>query len=303
MTTKVVTKPSRWQAWILATRPKTLTAAIVPIFVGTFLARHEVGAINWLIVFSCLFSALFIQIGTNFINDALDFKKGADTEEREGPKRATQQGWLSETQVLLSGFFSFFLSLLFGIPLIIQGGFPFFFLLLISCSLGYLYTGGRVPLAYVGLGDIFVFLFFGLVATTAAYYLQTTRINLASILAGIQIGSLSTVLIAINNLRDIAGDAKVDKRTLAVRFGKTFARFEISLLILFPFFLIPFWGMLGFPVFSFLLWGAFPIACLIVYKIWKEEPGKIYNRFLGLAALLHLLFGMLLVIGLTIFQR
>lgn len=285
------------QAWLLATRPKTLTAAVIPVIVGTTLATTVEQDIQWSIAFFALLCAICIQIGTNFINDALDFKKGADTATRVGPLRATQSGILKMKNVYNAGLEAFGLALLFGIPLIIQGGFPIVFLLIISVICGYLYTGGPAPLAYHGLGDLFVLVFFGIVSTSAVFFLQTQYVDDKAILAGTQIGLLATVLIAINNLRDRQEDSKVNKRTLAVRFGVTFARYEIAICVLLPFLLNMLWFRLGYVLPAMFPWLALPLAIRIVCYIWQMEPGPIYNRYLAQAAVLHLLFGLCLSLG------
>lgn len=277
----------------MAARPKTLTAALIPVMAGTALAEN----FHWHITLFAFLAAIFIQIGTNLINDALDFKKGADTSERLGPQRVTQSGLLSAQQVLAAGTLSFLAAWFFGMPLMIQGGWPIVFLLAISILCGYLYTGGPMPLAYHGLGELFVLMFFGLLGTVAVYYLQTGSVNIESIVAGTQIGLLATLLIAINNFRDYRGDAKANKRTLAVRFGKSFARYEIATLALLPFFLNLIWFGMGLHAAAILPWITFPLAILIVCKVWTTEPGRIYNQYLGFSALLHLVFGVLLSIG------
>lgn len=287
----------KWRAWALATRPKTLTASIIPVVAGTALAYSTGAPIDWTIPVLALLVAFCIQIATNLINDALDFKKGADTAERLGPTRVTQSGLLSSEQVLAAGITLLVLALIFGLPLIFFGGVSIGVLLVVSLICAYIYTGGPFPLAYYGFGDLFVLLFFGLASTTAVFYLQTGFINLLPLLAGLQIGCLATVLIAINNLRDYQGDAKANKRTLAVRFGKRFSRYEITLLLLIPFILSLLWLALGYLSAALLPLLTFPIAIYLAYRISTTEPGKIYNKFLAVAALLHLSFGLLLTVG------
>ena len=288
---------SKLQAWLLATRPKTLTASIIPVIVGTALASAVILDINWKIAFCALISAVLIQIGTNFINDALDFKKGADTQTRKGPMRASQSGLIPMKHVYNAGLGSLALAFLFGIPLMLKGGLPIGILLLVSLLCAYLYTGGPFPLAYHGLGDLFVLLFFGIASVAAAYYLQTGTVDDRALLAGTQIGMLATVLIAINNLRDHEEDAKVNKCTLAVRFGIAFSRYEIAFLALMPFLLNMIWFKSGFVLAGALPWVAAPLAIRIVFYVWQMEPGPIYNRYLAQAALLHLLFGIALTWG------
>ncbi len=204
--------------WILALRPKTLTAALVPVVVASALVIAEAHEFQLYLSVCALLSAMFIQIGTNFVNDAIDFKKGADDEKRIGPTRMTQSGRLSHRSVLMGGIICFFIAALFGIPLVIAGGWVIVMIGLISILCGYIYTGGPYPLAYVGLGDLFVIIFFGLVAVMGTFFLHAHSFSIGSIIAGLQVGMLSTVLIAVNNLRDSPLDKLVNKITLAVRF-------------------------------------------------------------------------------------
>lgn len=284
-------------SWLLAIRPKTLTAAVIPVLAATCLAVSMGNNVSWWISLSALLSSFCIQIGTNLINDALDFKKGADTSDRVGPVRVTQSGLLSMQQVYVAGLAFFFMALLVGIPLIFVGGLPIAILMAISVVCGYVYTGGPRPLAYCGLGDIFVFVFFGLVSTMAVFYLQTKLIDWKSFLAGLQIGLFATVLIAINNLRDHKEDAVANKRTLAVRFGVGFSRMEIACLALLPFALNSFWLNFGYVMAAVLPLITLPLAILLIKQITMTEPGKAYNGFLAESALLHLSFGVLLSLG------
>lgn len=286
------------QNWFLAMRPKTLTTSFIPVLAATALAATH-SPIKWHLTIFAWLSAFAIQIGTNLINDALDFKKGADTASRIGPKRVTQSGLISLKSVLMGGLFAFLLALLFGIPLMIQGGMPITALLFLSVLCGYLYTGGPFPLAYTGLADLFVVLFFGLASTGAVYFLQTGHLHWQVVLAGMQIGLLATVVIAINNLRDAKEDAKVRKKTLAVRFGTLFARYEIAVTALLPFALNLFWLYFGFVEAAILPFLALPLAITVVYKIWNHEPGPQYNQYFAYSALLHFTFGILLSVGLV----
>lgn len=284
--------------WFLAARPKTLTQSLVPIFLGTWLAKgsHE---IHWLIALFTALAALFIQIGTNLINDALDFKKGADTAERLGPRRAVQQGWLPMRQVLFGGFLCFTLAALCAVPLIIQGGLPILAMAIICIAFSYLYTGGPYPLAYYGLGDPFVLLFYGIAAVSFTTYLQTGVFSLTAFLAGTQIGLLSTVLIAINNLRDSEGDRQANKWTLAARFGHSFGRWEVTCLISAAYLLGLFWLVDGRWPATLCPLATLPQGIRLLSNLWRHDPSSAYNTFLADAALLHLSFGVLLAIGLS----
>lgn len=287
----------KWKDGLLAIRPKTLTAALIPIFVGTSLsyAFHQKAKLS--VSFFAFVSAIFIQIGTNLVNDASDFEKGADTCDRIGPKRVTQSGIFSSRQIWGAAFFCFLFAILFALPLVYVGGFPIFWIGCFSILAGYAYTAGPFPLAYMGLGDLFVLIFFGWIAVCGTYYLNTQTLDFNSGVAGFQIGMLATILIAINNLRDIRTDQSAHKKTLAVRFGITFARWEILLFCLCPFLAGFYWLYQG------LFWAAllplftFPLALMICRNIFRVEPSERYNQFLGLGALLHLSFGVLLSLG------
>lgn len=287
--------------WLLAARPKTLTAAFAPVLVGTAVSAALLGAqgqkVSWLYSVFALLSALFIQKGTNFINDALDFKKGADTETRLGPQRVTQSSLLTPTQVLAGGLICFFIACLFGVPLVWHGGAPILILGLLSLLCGYLYTGGPYPLAYVGLGELFVLLFFGLGAVGGVTYLQMQTVPLPALVAGAQVGSLASVLISINNYRDHEGDKKVGKLTLAARFGASFARAEIIFFMLVPFFLNAYWIQQGFLKAGLLPFLTLPLVFKIAHGVLKLAPSIALNRYLGFSALLQILFSTLLSIG------
>ena len=284
--------------WLLALRPKTLTAAFVPVVVGTALALGRGGPVLWWASFCALASASFIQIGTNLVNDALDFRKGADTHVRVGPKRVTQSGLLSERAVLLGGYACFAAAGALGIPLAIEGGWPIVAIGLISLVCGYAYTGGPYPLAYVGLGDVFVIVFFGLVAVAGTFWLHAKTVDSAALVAGLQVGLLATVLIAINNLRDSPHDGQAGKRTLAVRFGSRFARAEIAALSFAPFGIGAYWWLQGRALAAILPFIALPFAIAAVLGVRTHPPGPVYNRFLAVSAALHLAFGLALAIGL-----
>lgn len=286
--------------WLMASRPKTLTAALAPVLAATFLARGQGYAVDWLLSIYALVSSFCIQIATNLVNDALDFKKGADNSNRIGPARVTQQGLLSAQQVLFGASIFFLAAFLFSVPLILKGGVGVACVVALSIASGYCYTGGPYPLAYKGLGDLFVILFFGIIATVAIYYIQTLEFHAASLLAGLQIGLLCAVMIAINNLRDLKEDQKVGKRTLAVRFGEKFSRMEISLLCLLPYALSFFWIRHGFVFAAIFPWLTLPLTVKLTQSIWTTEPSKSYNTFLGFAALLHLAFTLLLCMGFAV---
>lgn len=205
------------KAFFLGVRPKTLVAALLPPLVAAAYIYFLGLEVNYFILICCIGLALFIQMATNFYNDAVDFKKGADSD-RVGPKRISSENSLG--QVFWFGHFCLIISVIFGVPLILEGGILFILIGLISLFLAYGYTGGPFPLAYLGLGELFVYLFFGLVATMGSAFLIAGVVSIHLFLIGSIIGLLSTVLIAINNFRDSEKDILVGKRTLATRMSK-----------------------------------------------------------------------------------
>lgn len=283
--------------WLLALRPKTLTAALVPIMVGTAFLHAFGYPLEWWISLNALAASLFIQFGTNLVNDAMDFKKGADTEKRLGPQRVTQTGVFSYKSVMMVASLFFLVAVAFGVPLVMHGGTPILLIGLCSVLFGYLYTAGPYPLAYVGLGDLFVILFFGLVAVGGLVFLQLASVPQESLVLGLQVGFLAAVLIAINNLRDIEGDKLAHKKTLPVRFGKTFARYEIAFLSLLPFVGNILWFQKGKLWAALLPFLVLPLAFKLIRRIFQTEPSAIYNQYLAQAAGLHLFFGLLISIG------
>lgn len=286
--------------WLLAFRPKTLTAAVAPILASVALAWRLGYLIVWWIPLAALMASICIQIATNLVNDAKDFKKGADTEERLGPKRVTAGGIFNYDSVMRMAWIFFALAILCGIPLVIHGGLPIVVIGIASLICGYAYTGGPFPLAYRGLGDLFVILFFGLVAVMGLTYLLTGAWLLESAVLGLQVGLLCAVLIAINNLRDIYTDTKVGKRTLAVRLGVTGARLEIALLICVPFLLGLYWWQHDLRVVALLPFLSLPLGISLLRSVYSTEPSVEYNRFLGKSAGLHLLFTILICVGMAL---
>lgn len=286
------------RALLLAARPKTLPAAVAPVVLGSALAWRLTGEFSWLLAWCTLGSTILIQIATNYFNDAVDARKGADTQARLGPLRATAAGLLTPQQVLGAGVIVLTIAVLISLPMVAARGWPVVGIGLISLFFTYGYTGGPVPLAYRGLGEIFVLLFFGLVAVGGTVFVQMGQWRAEAWLLGAQVGMLSTVLIAINNLRDRVEDRGSDKRTLAVRFGERFAKLEITLFCLGPYFVGIGWSQFS-PGLGFLPAGAALIlGAAVAWQVWVTPPGRIYNRFLALSALHLVLWTGLKVWGL-----
>ncbi|HUR79398.1 MAG TPA: 1,4-dihydroxy-2-naphthoate polyprenyltransferase [Thermoanaerobaculia bacterium] len=278
--------------WLLAARPKTLSAAIVPVLMGSALAAHEPPAITWWVFWCALIGAVLIQIATNLINDAIDYKKGADTAERLGPVRVTQSGLISPRAVMTAAYLCLCGAALCGIPLIYRCGWPMLAIGVASILMAYAYTGGPFPLAYRGLGEIFVLIFFGFIAVGGTFFAHSLQWNEEAGLAGFAAGSLATVLLVINNLRDVEGDRRVNKRTTVVRFGPAFAKGEIAFFALAPFAAA---ALIDTPRYLTTL-IALPLAIVIIVKVMRSRGAEL-NRALAMAGALQWIFGLLFVGG------
>lgn len=218
-------RPSLLRIWISASRPRTLPAAVAPVLVGTALAWHERSQV-WPAALACLGFALLVQIATNFANDYYDHVKGADTAERVGPRRMVAAGWVAPEVMKAAMQAVFALAFLVGLTLLPYGGWPLLVVGVASILCGIAYTGGPFPLGYNGLGDVFVFVFFGLVAVGATFYVQAGYVSNEAVLCGAGVGLLATNILVVNNYRDAETDRRAGKRTLVVRFGKRFARLQ-----------------------------------------------------------------------------
>lgn len=281
-----------------------MPAAIVPVWIGSILPRLDDPdfQISWWLLAATLASCLCIQIATNLFNDVIDDAKGADTEKRLGPVRATASGLLSRRTVLLGALGFCLAAAIFGLFLIAARGWIILAIGSVSLLLAFAYTGGPFPLAYRGMGEVFVILFFGFVAVCGSYFVQTGLPPSELVLViSLQIGLYSSVLIAINNLRDIEEDNHSGKRTLAVRFGKRFARWEIAVFCWLPL-LLNFAWFPKFPIIFVPLMPALllPLATMITSRVFAVEPGRNYNKYLAWSALQLLLFAAIFTVGLLI---
>lgn len=287
-------------AWFSAIRPKTLVLGVTPILVGSLMTYRYLNELEWGFVFCGLMVSLLIQIAANLFNDAIDFKKGSDTSSRLGPNRVTQSGLLSQQQVIAGAVALLLLACLFVYPMILKGGIAIGFLFLSALFFSYGYTGGPYPLAYMGLGEIFVIIYYGFVATMISYYLQAGFLSWDSFILSLQMGCFATTVLAVNNLRDIEEDRKTKKWTLAARFGVAFGKWEITCLALLPFLLNFYWFFTG-SFFVFILpFTTLLIAMNLIRKIWIYPPSSIYNRFLGEFGMLLAFFGLMLILGMRI---
>lgn len=291
-------KPFSIKAWFLAARPKTLSASLTPVIVGNALAWRLNGSISWGVAALTALMAVLIQVGINLINDALDFKKGADNDGRIGFPRATQQGWLTFRQVFVGGWLAFGAAFLCSLFLAHYAGGVVILIATLCIIGGYLYTGGPYPIAYLGLSDPCVLFFFGIVATGTSAYVQLHVWPFSSFVAGLQLGLLATAISAINNLRDIEQDRLAGKRTLPVRCGISWGRIEIVIVAFLPFALGLYWLWQGILWAGLLPLGALPLALRYTYGVFTSPPSRAYNGYLAQAAMSLLAFGVLLSVGL-----
>ncbi len=294
---KVPTAYSKTKIWLLAVRPKTLWAAVAPVIIGSAMA-YEAGSFLLLAFLAALFGGTMIQIGTNLANDYFDFKKGADSQRELGPTRVTQAGLVSQLEIKTAMVLAFALAFLAGIYLVYLGGWPIVAIGILSITFGVLYTATKLALGYSGLADFFVLIFFGPVATGGTYYVQTLEINVIVILAGLAPGLFSVAILTVNNLRDIETDRKADKKTLAVRFGATFAKAEYVFAIVIASLV---------PLMLYLTTSEHikaTIAAVVIFlslrpirKVLKNTDGTELNSVLAETAQILLLYSLLFAIG------
>lgn len=285
-------------SWLLAIRPRTLPAAAVPVALGTALAQRLA---EWAppAAFLCLAFALLVQAGTNLANDYFDFVKGADTPDRVGPRRMVASGLISPAAMLRATVLTFTLAFLVGLNLVYFGGWWLVGIGAASILFGFAYTAGPFPLAYKGLGDLFVFTFFGLIAVSFTFYVQTGFFAAEGWLVGAATGALAVNILVVNNYRDCETDARAEKRTLVVRFGRRFARVEYGAMagagLLAPVGL--FLRGWGWPVLFPLL--LLPVSLCLMRRL-RASSAAGANRLLAQTAGLLLAFGVLLCVGILL---
>ena len=295
--------PGRARAWLLASRPATLPAAAVPVLVGTAVARAEGAGFHGAVFAATLVCALLIQVGTNFANDYSDFHRGADTQERLGPPRVTQSGLLAPAAVRNGIVVAFALAVVLGAWLAWIGGWPIIAIGVASLGAGLAYTGGPWPFGYHGLGDLFVFLFFGVIAVMGSAYLQTAHWSWFAFVVSVPIGLLVTNILVVNNLRDVETDRAANKRTLAVRIGPPATRAQYALFAALSYLVVL--GLALRPLRPALLlpWLTLPLGIALVRRVLGGTAGRELNPMLKRSGLLLLLFGVLLAVGLLLARR
>jgi 1,4-dihydroxy-2-naphthoate polyprenyltransferase len=289
--------PSGARIWLMAARPRTLPAAVAPVIVGTSLAGYE-GVFHPLRLLAALVAAIFIQVGTNLSNDYSDARRGADTEDRLGPVRVTAGGLVPPRQVLIATYVSFGVAVLAGAYLVAVAGWALLLVGAASILAGVLYTGGPKPYGYEGLGELFVFLFFGIVAVAGSYFVQVEHLQWEAFALAVPVGLLASAILVVNNIRDIPTDQRAGKRTLAVRLGRDRTRILYVAMIYGAYLCAPVTWVFG-PLDAWLLlpFLALPIAVPLVRIVRTRNDGPSLNGALALTGMHQLAFCMLLASG------
>jgi 1,4-dihydroxy-2-naphthoate octaprenyltransferase len=281
--------------WFMAARVRTLPAAVAPVLVGTALAVAETDHLRVGAFVAALLGAIFIQVGTNLSNDYSDARRGADTEDRLGPVRVTAGGLVPPRQVLIATYVSFGLAVLCGVYLVAVAGWVILLIGAASILAGVLYTGGPRPYGYEGLGELFVFLFFGVVAVTGSHYAQTEDLTWEAFALAVPVGFLASAILVVNNVRDLETDRRAGKRTLAVRLGRDRARGLYAAMVYGAFVTAPVPWILGsLSPWLFLPWVLLPLAVSLVRTVRNHTDGPTLNAALGQTGMLQLLFCILL---------
>lgn len=289
--------PGSALAWWLAARPWSFTISLAPVLAGTSLAKLDGYGAQPGLAAIALLACVLIHAGTNLQNDVGDFRRGADGAGRIGPPRATTEGWLSAAQVQAAATLCFAAAFIPGSYLVIKGGWPIVAIGLASIAAGAIYTAGPRPVAYSGLGEAFVFVFFGLVAVGGMYYLHSGTLGAAALIAGAALGSLSAAVLVVNNLRDIDSDRRIGKNTLAVRCGRRFTVTEYALLMHLPFALQVALALHAGAITLLAPLALLPWATWLTLKVRREPAGEWLNGALAATAKLGLAFALLLSLG------
>lgn len=286
--------------WLMAARPRTLPAAVAPVLVGTALAGFF-GVFEPLRFVAALLGALFIQVGTNLSNDYSDARRGADAEDRLGPVRVTAGGLVPPRQVLIATYVSFGLAVLAGVYLIAVAGWVLLAIGAASILAGVGYTGGPRPYGYEGLGELFVFLFFGVVAVAGSFYVQLVHLRWEAFALSVPVGLLATGILVVNNIRDMDSDRRAGKRTLAVRMGRPRTRVMFLVILVIAYLLAPVTWILG-PTTAWMLlpWLTIPLAVRLVRTVTTRSDGPSLNGALAGTGQLQLLFCALLAAALLL---
>ncbi|HYM46555.1 MAG TPA: 1,4-dihydroxy-2-naphthoate polyprenyltransferase [Solirubrobacteraceae bacterium] len=289
-------RPSVMRIWVMAARLRTLPAAVAPVLVGTSLALGA-GSFHPLAFVAALLGAVFIQVGTNLSNDYSDARRGTDNEDRLGPVRVTAGGLAPPKQVLMATYVSFGLAVVCGAYLIAVAGWELLAVGAASILAGVLYTGGPRPYGYEGLGEVFVFLFFGVVAVAGSYFVQVQELPWQAFGCAVPVGLLASAILVVNNVRDIDTDRRAGKRTLAVRLGRARTRNLYTAMVAGAFASVPALWALGMSPWLLLSWAAIPLALALSKTVRTRMDGPSLNGALAKTGALQLLFCLLLAAG------
>jgi 1,4-dihydroxy-2-naphthoate polyprenyltransferase len=283
--------------WVMAARVRTLPAAVAPVLVGTSLALGA-GTFHPLAFVAALLGAIFIQVGTNLSNDYSDARRGADTEDRLGPVRVTAGGLAPPSQVLLATYVTFGLAVGCGAYLVAVAGPELLAVGAASILAGVLYTGGPRPYGYEGLGELFVFLFFGIVAVAGSYFVQVQALPWQAFVCAVPVGLLASAILVVNNVRDIDTDRRAGKRTLAVRLGRPRTRALYASMLAGAFLAAPLpWAFGSMTAWLLLTWLVLPLAAGVLHTVRTRSDGPALNRALARTGLLQLAFCLLFAAG------
>src|SRR5450631_2559243 len=285
------------QIWLMAARPRTLPAAVAPVLVGTALAGYE-NVFHPLRFLAALLGAVFIQVGTNLSNDYSDARRGADTEDRLGPVRVTAGGLVPPKQVLLATYVTFGLAVACGVYLVAVAGPELLAVGAASILAGVLYTGGPRPYGYEGLGELFVFLFFGIVAVAGSYFVQVQSLPWQAFVCAVPVGLLASAILVVNNVRDLETDRRAGKRTLAVRIGRERTRVLYAAMLVLAFLTAPLpWPLGSMSAWLLLSWAAIPLAIGVARVVRTRMDGPSLNGALARTGALQLIFCLLFSAG------
>ena len=297
---EALTHPAGWRRWWIASRPRTLTMAATPVVVGAALAWSEGATPDWMILVLTLACAMSIQVATNLLNDVSDFERGNDRADRVGPLRITAAGLATPAEVRRAAVVAFAVAAVIGLYLVWKGGAAIFALGAFSIFAGWAYSGGAKPVSHGPIGELWVLLFFGVVAVCGSHYLQAQAWSALSVAFGLAVGAMASAVLLLNNYRDLEPDSLAGRRTLASILGRGRSQVAFALLMLLPL-ALPAWLALAHPQhrWLWLAWLALPLLITVVVRM-RRLSATALNPVLGQTALAQLVFGVLLTLGLLL---
>ena len=284
------------RVWWTAIRPRTLSIAVAPVLLGTALAWADGSVRHWPALLAALACALLIQIGTNLHNDVIDFERGNDRSDRVGPLRVTAAGWVSARTMRHATLFCFGLALIIGIYLVDHGGWPILLAGASSLWAGWAYSGGKRPVSHTALGELFVLVFFGLIAVSGSHWLQSGAPSLDAVLCGAILGLPAAAVLLVNNFRDLDADLRSGRYTLAARLGKRHSRTAYASMVMLPFALVVLLVWRGHPG-ALLALLALPHSIQLTQRLRQDASATSLNALLAATAKIGLILAVLLAVG------